>query len=273
MPRLFTRSHIGACASPRREQLRPALRPVRAQPLREPFRGGMPGGGISRDVRIQRLALAQVAAQHRVDESGGASPRRLSPSSRRHRPRRIRACAHPRARTAPPTGARAPADSSDLPGCDEQPTQNGLVTVKAAYRAEGERAHRRHQLARRRRERSLQRRIERHTLAEDAHCTWAASGSGVERRRRSWFAKLAPASGCAFEECRPRSWVCGPRAAGASRAARRARRPRRCRLGRAPITVPGSARGAAGAGRGRELGLPDAQLLSSASAFRRPVRD
>jgi hypothetical protein len=32
----------------------------------------MPGGRIARDVGIQGLALAQVAAQHGIDQSGGA---------------------------------------------------------------------------------------------------------------------------------------------------------------------------------------------------------
>jgi hypothetical protein len=56
----------------RGEQLGPADRPVGAKSIREPLRRGMAKSGVSRDIRVQRAALAQVAPQYRIDEPAGA---------------------------------------------------------------------------------------------------------------------------------------------------------------------------------------------------------
>ena len=238
------------------QQLRPAPRPVGAQALREPCgRGVAQRRGCARCPASSGAALAQVAPQHRVDESGGARGLgRLGGLHRRIDHRVFAACAHPRARTAPPTGARAPATSSDFAGCDEHAAQDGLVPIKAAHRAERQRAHRRHQLAGRLRERGLERRIERHPVVEDARHRLRGERARASRRRRSWHAKLAPASGWARQES---AAVTGLRPASCRRPMRRAPRPQ-------ATSMP--------SGRGRDHRARAAQALRPRAAPGRRAR-
>ena len=55
----------------RGEELRPAHRPVGAQPIGEPDRGGVPGRRARRDDGIDAATLAQIPAQNRIDETAG----------------------------------------------------------------------------------------------------------------------------------------------------------------------------------------------------------
>ncbi len=123
----------------------PALRPVLAQPRREPVRSGVTGGGTSGDIGLERLALAQIPPQQRIDE-----PRRAAGGfGRAHRriDHGIVGCARILELEQRHRQDGANQRLERLSGLREQAAQDGLVPIEAAHGTEGERARRRYHRA------------------------------------------------------------------------------------------------------------------------------